>query len=174
MRSGRAWPRRSIEAQDGDGSGLMKLYDDYYRRAEDGTYDNSLEAFQVITCMDEAQRTTVAEDDAAAAQIHEVAPRLVPGTTGGYICTFFPPTDDARATITGAGAGPIVVVGTTGDPSTPLTSSRAMADALQDGRLVIVHANQHTGYNVNDCINDAVDSYLVDPTKVPADGLECE
>ena len=40
--------------------------------------------------------------------------------------------------ITGAGAGPIVVVGTTGDPATPLAGTRVMADTLEDGRLVVV------------------------------------
>ena len=52
-----------------------------------------------------------------------------PGTTGDYFCTFFPPAIDPRVEITGAGAGPIVVVGTTGDPATPLDSTRAMADS---------------------------------------------
>ena len=37
-----------------------------------------------------------------------------------------------------------------------------MADALEDGRLVIVDADQHTGYNVNSCVNDLVNDYLVD------------
>jgi hypothetical protein len=63
--------------------------------------------------------------------------------------------------VTGIGAGPIVVVGTTGDPSTPLESSRKMAAALEDGRLVVVEANQHTGYRVNSCIDDAIHNYLI-------------
>ena len=59
-----------------------------------------------------------------------VAPRLFPYTTASYTCDFFPPAADPRAEITGERAGPIVVIGTTGDPSTPLDSSAAMADAL--------------------------------------------
>jgi len=74
--------------------------------------------------------------------------------------------------VTGAGAGPIVVVGTTGDPATPLESSRAMAEALEQGVFVIVEADQHTGYNVNECVNDAIEDYLVDLV-VPEDGLVC-
>lgn len=177
MYSDASWPtlaKALRDAQGGDGSGLMELYDAYYQRQPDGTYDNSLEAFNVITCMDSANRPTVAEEDATAVEVHAVAPRLSPGTTGSYFCTFFPATDDPRVAITGAGAGPIVVVGTTGDPSTPLESTRAMADALEEGALVIVHANQHTGYGVNDCVDEAVDGYLVDPTDVPEDGLECK
>ena len=49
------------------------------------------------------------------------------------MCTFFPPSDDPRIAVTGAGAGPVLVVGTTGDPATPLAGSQAMADALEGG-----------------------------------------
>ena len=91
-----------------------------------------------------------------------VAPRFAPDTTGEYFCTFFPPSTDPRVAITGAGAGPIVVIGTTGDPATPLESTRTMASTLEDGRLVVVTADQHTGYKVNDCVDDIVHDYLVD------------
>ncbi len=74
--------------------------------------------------------------------------------------------------ITGAGAGPVVVIGTTGDPSTPLDSTRRMADVLEDGRLVIVDANQHTGYGLNRCVIDVVNAYLIDLV-APADETEC-
>ena len=49
-----------------------------------------------------------------------------------------PPSIDPRVEITGTGAGPILVMGTTGDPATPLAGTRMMADALEDGRLVVV------------------------------------
>ena len=45
---------------------------------------------------------------------------------------------DPRVEVTAAGAGPVVVIGTTGDPSTPFDSTRTMADKLEDGRLVAV------------------------------------
>ena len=44
--------------------------------------------------------------------------------------------------------------------------------ALEDGVLVTVEAEQHTGYMVNDCVDTAVDDYLIDLT-VPAAGLVC-
>ena len=37
-----------------------------------------------------------------------------------------------------------------------------MAAALEDGRLVVVTADQHTGYQVNDCVDDVVHDYLID------------
>jgi pimeloyl-ACP methyl ester carboxylesterase len=162
-------------AQQGKGAGLLELYDDYFERLADGTYDNALEAFQVITCVDEPDRLDVAAEDAAAAEIAKVAPRFAPNTVGGYMCTFFPAATDPRMAITGDDAGPVLVMGTTGDPATPLDSTRAMAATLQDGRLVIVDANQHTGYAANQCSIDVVDAYLIDPVgKAPANGTRCD
>jgi pimeloyl-ACP methyl ester carboxylesterase len=159
-------------AQNGDGEGLLALRDSYYQRRQDGTWGNELEAFVTITCMDDAERLSVEEEDALVPQYLEVAPRFRPNTTGSYQCTFYPPSIDPRMDITGAGVGPIVVVGTTGDPATPLSSSRAMADTLEDGRLVVVDADQHTGYKVNDCINDIIHGYLID-LEAPDDETEC-
>ncbi|MCU1502489.1 MAG: peptidase family protein [Ilumatobacteraceae bacterium] len=178
MYSNASWPQLAqalADAQGGDGSGLMELYDEYYQRHPDGTYDNSLEAFNVILCMSQADRPTVAEEDANAPKFTAVAPRLSPGDVGSYQCTFYPPTTDPRVPITGKGAGPIVVVGTTGDPATPLEGTRNMAKALEGGVLLVVDGEQHTGYGVNACSIQTVDSYLLDPVNdVPKDGTECK
>ena len=61
----------------------------------------------------------------------------------------------------GAGAGPIVVCGTTGDPSTPLQSTRNMAETLEDARLIIIDADQHTCYGADPCADELIDDYLV-------------
>jgi pimeloyl-ACP methyl ester carboxylesterase len=163
------------DAQKGDGKGLLELYDDYFERLADGTYDNALEAFQVISCIDDPERLDVAAEDAVALEIAKVAPRFAPNTVGSYMCTFFPEAEDPRIVVTGVGAGPVLVMGTTGDPATPLDSTRAMAASLDDGRLVIVNANQHTGYAANECSIDVVDNYLIDPVAdAPADGTRCD
>ncbi len=160
-------------AAQGDGSGLLELADTYYQRMPDGTYGNELEAFQVISCADASERKSVAETDAENELYTEVAPRLVPeGSAGGYFCTFFPTAPDPRIDIDGAGAGAIVVIGTTGDPATPFESTVRMSNTLEDGRLVIVEADQHTGYGVNRCVIEVVNDYLIDLV-APADETEC-
>ena len=174
MYSETSWPALAqalADAQEGKGDGLLALYDEYFGRGEDGSYDDSLEAFQVIACMDTADRLTVEQEDGLTQQFLDVAPRIAPGTTGSYFCTFFPVTEDARVEITGKGAGPVLVMGTTGDPATPLEGTRVMAQSLEDGRLVIVEGQQHTGYWVSDCSTSVVDQYLIDPSaNNPADG----
>ncbi|MGB0114741.1 MAG: alpha/beta fold hydrolase [Ilumatobacteraceae bacterium] len=164
MYSERYWPafERALEdAAVGDGAGLLQLHDAYFERQPDGTYSNLIESFQAINCADQADRPTVEESDAEVDAVLDVAPRIFPYTTGSYSCTFFPEALDPRVEITGIGAGPIVVIGTTGDPATPLESSRAMAAALEDGRLVVVDANEHTGYRSDECVQDIVHEYLV-------------
>ena len=155
----------------GDGSGLLALWDEYFQRQPDGTYGNELEAFINILCADRAERLTVEEADALTPLFNENAPRFSPGTTGDYSCTFWPEARDPRADITGAEAGPIVVIGTTGDAATPLKGTRNMAKVLEDGRLIVVDADQHTGYLASLCAQDAIDAYLID-LELPADRNE--
>jgi hypothetical protein len=47
-----------------------------------------------------------------------------------------------------------------------------MADALEEGRLVVVEADQHTGYGVNVCVDKVVNDYLIDLV-APRNGKEC-
>jgi len=173
--SDRSWPaleRALANAANGDGAGLLALHDGYFRRRADGSYSNLLEAFQAITCADDPDRLSPSEADEQFAALAGVAPRLFPQTTGSYTCGFFPPSADPRAEITGERAGPIMVIGTTGDPSTPLTASAAMADALEEGFLVTVEANRHTAYRSSRCVNDLVHDYLI-WLELPEDNAIC-
>ena len=86
------------DAEQGDGNGLLALHDAYFKRREDGSHPNYLEAFQTISCMDRDERPTVADDDAAAAAVRAAAPRMSPGDTGSYQCTFYPVTDHHAST----------------------------------------------------------------------------
>jgi pimeloyl-ACP methyl ester carboxylesterase len=164
MYSSTMWDELEValrDAQIGKGAGLLSLYDSYFQRSPDGTYGNELEAFNAILCLDDPGPKTVEDADAFIPEFQKVAPRLADSFTGGYGCVFWPIEPDRRIAITGNGAGPIVVVGTTGDAATPLAGSRTMADTLEDGRLIIVDDNRHTGYGANTCVVQAVDTYLI-------------
>ena len=159
-------------AQKGKGAGLLSLYDQYYQRSGDGTYGNELEAFYSIQCLDDPGPQTVEETDAYTPKFIAAAPRLAFGFATGYGCIFWKAKPDLRIKITGKGAGPIIVIGTTGDAATPLASSRKMTAALEDGRLIVVTANRHTGYGENTCVTDAVNKYLI-TTKVTFEEKAC-
>ena len=179
MYSDSYWPQLAdalVAAIDGDGSGLLELWDEYFGRNPDGTWGNELEAFSNILCADRAERLTVEEADALVPRFNENAPRFAPYSTGDYSCSFWPEARDPRVDITGKGAGPIVVIGTTGDPATPLKGTRNMARVLEDGRLIVVEADQHIGYTISMCAVEAVDAYLIDlePPSERDDELACD
>ena len=70
------------------------------------------------------------------------------------------------------GSAPIVVVGNSGDPVTPLPGAVDMAEDLESGVLLTWQGQGHTAYPKTDCVTAAVNAYLVDLT-APADGLTC-
>jgi pimeloyl-ACP methyl ester carboxylesterase len=164
------------DAFDGDGTILVLLADSYASRDTDGSYHgNILEAFPTITCLDDPTFVPFDEVDSYVAATAEASPTF--GRTFAWemtMCAGF----TARSTETprplrGAGAAPIVVIGTTRDPATPYAEAVALAEQLKSAVLVSRDGDGHTAYNTgNDCIDEAVEGYLVDGT-VPADGLEC-
>ena len=170
------WPQLSealSAAQGGDGTDILQLYDDYYQRKDDGTYGNELEAFLAISCLDDPGASSVEDVDSHIEDFITAAPRLGGNFAYGYSCALWPVKQAAKVTITGKGAGPIVVVGTTGDAATPLDSTRKMAQGLEKGILIVVDANQHTGYGANNCVVKAVDDYLIELT-IPTNETTCK
>jgi hypothetical protein len=72
-----------------------------------------------------------------------------------------------------SGAPPILVVGTTRDPATPLTWARALASQLDSGILVKRDGDGHTGYRSgNSCVDTTVEAYLVSG-RVPPGQVDC-
>ncbi|MEU9004242.1 alpha/beta hydrolase [Streptomyces sp. NPDC048551] len=71
-----------------------------------------------------------------------------------------------------AGAAPILVLGTTGDPDTPYQDAVALAGTLDSGRLLTFRAEGHTGYNRSACVSALVNAYL-STLALPARGTVC-
>ncbi|MFM8416958.1 MAG: alpha/beta hydrolase, partial [Actinomycetota bacterium] len=117
MYSNTLWPTLEAalaQAVAGNGKGLLRLYDEYYQRKVDGSYGNELEAFLAISCLDDPETSTVAEIDADVPKFAAAAKRLGENYGYGYACALWPHRVSQRVTVTGKGAGPIVVIGTTG------------------------------------------------------------
>ena len=83
------------------------------------------------------------------------------------------PAGRAAGQLTADGAAPILVVGTTRDPATPLVQARALSRALDGGRLLRAAGEQHTAFDTgNECVDRAVTRYLVD-RELPRRGTTC-
>jgi hypothetical protein len=70
------------------------------------------------------------------------------------------------------GAAPILVVGTTRDPATPYAGAEDLTARLAGSRLLTFDSTEHTAYTKNDCIDTAVDDYLLHGT-LPREGTHC-
>ena len=146
----------------------MQLADFYPQRRPDGTWGNELEANSVITCMDATSRPTAAEQAALTAELASIAPLNYPeGSFSVSMCDALPTAGDEPVTINGEGAPPLLVIGNTGDPATPFTSTQRMVAVLESAVLIAVESNNHGGYGTNDCVDEAVHRYLIE-SNVPA------
>ncbi len=160
----------------GDASGMLMLADFSADRDSEGKYNsNTSAAFTAINCLDYSMNSDVAHMREQAALLKKAAPTF--GELLGYSglsCKYWPfPATGSNEAISAAGTGPILVVGTTGDPATPYEWSQALAKQLDSGVLLTWKGEGHTAYGrSNDCITSAVDDYFVDG-KVPAEGTTC-
>ncbi len=173
------WPvltRALAQAAAGDGSGMLALADFGADREANGTYtSNSAFAFNAINCLDYPMETDTAAMRAEEQRLRELSP-----TFGYYFaytgtnCKDWPhQAVRAPAPVDYTGSTPIVVIGTTGDPATPVEWATALRKQLGNAALLTWNGQGHTAYGRgNGCIRSAVDAYLVDG-KVPADNTVC-
>ena len=78
--------------------------------------------------------------------------------------------------VSAPGAGPILVVGNTGDPATPYEGAHKMADELgKDVGIELTWRGEgHGAYgHGSSCVDDTVNAYLLKGT-VPNDGTVCQ
>lgn len=165
-----------VDARDGEGRALMALANLYADRTGNGEYrGNIMEAIYAVNCLDRQESSDPADYDTAAAKAEKVAP-----VWGEFIarssmsCGYWP----VKATgtphpIDAKGAAPIVLVGTTRDPATPYEWATRVHEQMPDSRLITFEGDGHTAYTrSNDCVDGAVDAYLLDGT-LPDEDLRC-
>ncbi len=158
------------------GATLLQLADIYLDRNPDGTYtSNAMMAFTAINCLDYPVVSRSYDQLLAfSAQAKAVAPTFGDQFAMTAGCEAWPEKATREpAAIHAPGAGPILVVGTTGDPATPYAWAQALAKQLDSGHLLTWKGEGHTAYGrSNACVSDAVEGYLLRGA-VPADGTTC-
>jgi len=175
------WPQvvaALAEARAGRGDALMALRDQFQERGPDGVYASDPDANVAIRCLDWPTRSSD-EQTELAERVVESAPILDrddAGTTFHHECESWPaaPTrDEPWLDADGVDVPPTLTVSVTGDPATPHAGGVAMAEAL-DGALLTVDGSQHGAYLLgrSDCVNDAVEAYLLD-LRMPTEGARC-
>jgi pimeloyl-ACP methyl ester carboxylesterase len=179
LNANESWPVLTTAVQDalnGDPDLMLHLADLSAGRNEDGTYDSNVTAaITAVKCLDAPAPADTPVLRAQAAELDEASPTLGRFLAySGLYCAVWPeaPVSEPAPAIA-PGAAPIVVIGTTGDTATPYEWASVLADQLESAVLVTWEGQGHTAYGrAGDCIEGAVDAYLVDGT-VPEDGLTC-
>jgi pimeloyl-ACP methyl ester carboxylesterase len=173
-----AWPQLAqalAAAQKGDAAGVFSLADAYAGRLDNGTYTNLFDANLAINCADTPTDQDVPKSEVRrlAAEWNQKYPLFGAGSAAGlYTCTAWHADRTPIPARDAAGAAPILVVGNSGDPVTPLPGAVDMARDLDSGVLLTWQGQGHTSYPKTPCVTTAVDRYLIDLT-APQDGLTC-
>ncbi|MCW2786117.1 MAG: tripeptidyl-peptidase Serine peptidase family [Marmoricola sp.] len=160
---------------DHDGSALLALSDEYTDRGPSSYTDNSIEALDAVNCLDHDDFIPSSQVPAHFAQFEKASATF--GRAFAFslsTCSKWPVHSGVVSkAIRAPGAPPIVVVGTTRDPATPLVWAQALARELDSGRLITRDGDGHTGFRMgNACVDNAVQNWLLDGT-VPRAGLHC-
>jgi pimeloyl-ACP methyl ester carboxylesterase len=163
---------------------LLSLYDQSlwspYARAltaaDSGRYDTiealsdsftdgvSFTAYAGVECVDSPHPEGADAWDAFAAELAAISPRFGAVVANELrTCAYWPvPPVEAREPVRAVGAPPVVVIGSTNDPATPLENARRVAADLEDGRLVVVDGTFHTSYSSSACVQGLVADYFTD------------
>jgi pimeloyl-ACP methyl ester carboxylesterase len=166
------WPALATaleQAANGNGMGLLQLFDGYTERSANGHYTNLFEINPAVNCLD-SPAPTLAEIQADAPAAEAAAPVFgVQNLYSEVDCSVWPvPATGKVGPISAAGSPPILVVGSTGDPVTPYQWSQALVHELADGVLLTRVGDGHTAYGASSCIRTYVDRYLIGLALPPA------
>ncbi|MEV7322900.1 alpha/beta hydrolase [Streptomyces sp. NPDC093970] len=176
-----SWPTLTSAlqaAEDGDGSELLSLADQYNERDSSGHYGTSAHSQRVISCLDDRQRPTPAQTKKLLPDFERISPvfgDFLGWDTAGW-CHDWPVAGQYDTPqVSAPGSAPVLLVGNTGDPATPYEGARRMADELGKGVGVELtwKGEGHSAYGRgSDCVDSTVNAYLLEGT-VPKDGKVC-
>jgi pimeloyl-ACP methyl ester carboxylesterase len=173
------WPalERAVSLlAEGDGTALLSIADSYARRRSNGTYENVAEANSAVNCTDIPAPRDPNSYAALAKDFAKMAPRL--GAFAAYssiACAFWPAkVTGSLAPLRAKGSDPILLIGTTGDPATPLVWAQSLHKQLANSALLTYSGEGHTALLTgNACVRKVVVQYLVNLAKV-APGKVCK
>lgn len=160
----------------GEPEKLLALADSYYQRGEKRYEGNLLEAYFVIMCDDTgkvdgelAEARTMAEQAEAKSQVFGR-----PMADDAMVCSRWPvkAKRDFKPVDISSIANPILLIGSTGDPSTPYEWAENIAKNMPGSALLTYQGFTHVASTVSPCVRDAVARYFA-AGEVPQPGAVC-
>ena len=173
-----SWPQLSQAldaAREGDSAKIFSLADSYTGRLEDGTYSNLFDANYAISCADTDPEQLPSEEEirTLVAEWSQEYPLFGAGSAVSlYNCSVWDAPRTPLPERDAEGSAPILVIGTEGDPATPLEGAVDMATRLENAVLLTWEGEGHTAYPKTSCVTRTVNDYLIGGV-APVDDLTC-
>jgi pimeloyl-ACP methyl ester carboxylesterase len=176
------WPvlaQALAEAEAGDPTGIFSIADSYNGRNDDGSFNTLFQSFPVIQCASGIESTPPDDPEALAATLRAAAPRFGKDITASDLTQ---ETDQCNQLVGDVkpvelsykGDGPIVVVGGTNDPATPIRWAQKMVGELgPDARLVTYTGEGHGQLLVSNCVTN-IEATLLVHTQLPDPDTVCD
>ena len=173
-------PALNQALNEADGTGLLNSADYYNERNMDGTYDNnSSDAFVVINSLDYEPVGDMAQWEADAAKLEADYPTV--GEFFSYSSLGAENWPVKAKTTAKREVNPpleedILLIGTTGDPATPLKMAQHTRQMMDHSKLLTVQGWNHTAYNsyAPGCVKTITDTYLVSGKIEAANSGTCQ
>jgi pimeloyl-ACP methyl ester carboxylesterase len=172
------WPILDVALEAGlrgSGKELLSLADAYTSRGPDGYTDNAFQMLPVVNCLDYSDAISDAEIEALIPRFEKASPTFgrIFAADLGACADWSHSSGRDGATLNAKGSAPILVVGTTRDPATPLRWAEGLAGQLDNAVLVKRDGDGHTAYHAgNTCVDETIEAYLVSGV-VPKDTVSC-
>jgi pimeloyl-ACP methyl ester carboxylesterase len=176
------WPvlgQALAKAEAGDPIGIFALADSYNGRNDDGTFNTLFQSFPVIRCASGIGTPLPPDPEALAATLRAAAPRFGNTITAHDLTLESEQCNEMVGEVQPVelsydGDGPIVLVGGTNDPATPIRWAQKMVGELgPNAQLVTYTGEGHGQLLVSTCVTDIEGKLLADLT-LPDPGTVCD
>ena len=163
--------------EEGRGDLLLRAAEQYNGRDSEGRYRNLGSANTAVNCADFSSRPTLETVHEQRETFVEASPVFGEHLVWGLLaCANWPINGERdQPRVEAEGAGPILLLATTGDPATPRVGAERMRHALGPGVGVLLtyEGEGHGAFSGGDpCVTNAVVSHLLDGDP-PGDGTVC-
>ncbi|WP_117213692.1 alpha/beta hydrolase [Allorhizocola rhizosphaerae] len=128
-----------------------------------GPADNSVAAFFLIACSDDVWPRDPARYQRELAVDSRRYPFVGPAFANIWACAFWPRVHHTPSTVDGSRV-PVLLINSTGDPSTPYDGALATRRMMPNSRLITVPVSHHAvlGEYPSPCVEQAAIAYLID------------
>ena len=150
-------------AANGDASELESFALQYLGFQQNGSVENIMSANVAVNCLDRPSPTNLSVYPALAQEFAQVAPVFGANSAWSTLtCAYWPFAAQGRpGPLDLRGTPPVLVIGTTHDPATPYRWAQDLTKQFPHGVLLTRQGDGHTAYFYSTCVQQLVDTYLV-------------